>query len=238
MAQISDLVGNDTLKGLKDFLDNLVDEKRIENSYSKGLANELKKTFGNLAVKNNGSYISVAYRILNDSADNQIGFYDLKPYFESSSKAKPTKDGGWYLRVPISNKATEYRQAFGRKLWDTISHTEFGTTSNADENIARFQKILSNGGGIMSSPLAYQWKSTNVTRERFGSSQTRGSYVSFRSVSNKSDPNSWLVGRSNMANQISNNTDSQADAEEVAKIVRQAINHIAENYSKKGGVLS
>ena len=171
---------------------------------------------------------------MNDANNENVGFYDLKQAFARSSKAKPTKDGGWYIRIPISNRATEYRQAFGRKLWDTISHTEFGTTSSADENIARFQKILSNAGGVNSSPIAYQWKSTSVTRERFGSSATRGQYISFRTVSNKSDPNSWIINKSGMNAKINQETENEQQAQEVAKVVQQAIRQIIDRYNKAG----
>lgn len=233
MAQISDLISNDSIRGLHEFFDRQIDEKQITESYTKGLANELKKTFGNLAVRDNGSSVSVAYRILNDANNENVGFYDLKQAFARSSKAKPTKDGGWYIRIPISNRATEYRQAFGRKLWDTISHTEFGTTSSADENIARFQKILSNAGGVNSSPIAYQWKSTSVTRERFGSSATRGRYISFRTVSNKSDPNSWVTSRAILYDRIEDATNTEEDARKVASIVSSAISHIISEYNNK-----
>ena len=236
MAQISDLISNDSIRGLHEFFNRQVDEKQITESYTKGLANELKKTFGNLAVRDNGSSVSVAYRILNDANNENVGFYDLKQAFARSSKAKPTKDGGWYIRIPISNRATEYRQAFGRKLWDTISHTEFGTTSSADENIARFQKILSNAGGVNSSPIAYQWKSTSVTRERFGSSATRGQYISFRTVSDKSDPNSWVTSKSGMNAKINQETENEQQAQEVAKVVQQAIRQIIDRYNKAGEI--
>ena len=50
MAQISDLISNESIRGLHEFFNRQVDEKQITESYTKGLANELKKTFGNLAV--------------------------------------------------------------------------------------------------------------------------------------------------------------------------------------------
>ena len=231
MAQISDLISNDSIRGLHEFFNRQVDEKQITESYTKGLANELKKTFGNLAVRNNGSSVSVAYRILNDANNENVGFYDLKQAFARSPKAKPTKDGGWYIRIPISNRATEYRQAFGRKLWDTISHTEFGTTSGQQANIARFQKILMNSD-MNNSPLAYQWKSANVTRVQMGNSATRGQYINFRTVSDKSDPNSFLNSRSSMNKSIIEGTDTIEDAQKVAKIVSSAVQKAIEEYNR------
>lgn len=230
MAQIADLISNNkSLEQLKTSLEHEVDKQVIEDNYTKGLANKLKETFGS-AVNTNGNYIGITYRILQDASNNSIGFYDLKTAFARSPKAKTSKSGGWYLVVPISRKAKELRSAYGSNLWNTISHTEFGTTSGQDANIARFQKILMNSD-MNNSPLAYQWKSASVTRERLGSSNTRGHYISFRTVSNKSNPNSWLIGRNSMEQAISQNTNSEADAQQVAKIVSSAVQKAIEEYN-------
>lgn len=231
MAQIADLISNNkSLQDLKKFLENEIDQKRIENSYVRGLADELKKTFGN-AVNSGDNYVGITYRILDDASSNGIGFYDLKTAFARSPKAKTSKDGGWYLIVPIKNTAKQLRSAYGSNLWNTISHTEFGTTSGQQANISRFQKILMNSD-MNNTPLAYQWKSANVTRVQMGNSTTRGQYINFRTVSNKSNPNSFLVSRSSMEEAIKQGTDNAQDAEKVAKIVRSAIQHAIENYNR------
>lgn len=231
MAQIADLISNNkSLQDLKKFLENEIDQKRIENSYVRGLADELKKTFGN-AVNSGDNYVGITYRILDDASSNGIGFYDLKTAFARSPKAKTSKDGGWYLIVPIKNTAKQLRSAYGSNLWNTISHTEFGTTSGQQANISRFQKILMNSD-MNNTPLAYQWKSANVTRVQMGNSTTRGQYINFRTVSDKSNPNSFLVSRSSMEEAIKQGTDNAQDAEKIAKIVRSAIQHTIENYNR------
>lgn len=231
MAQIADLISNNkSLQDLKKFLENEIDQKKIENSYVRGLADELKKTFGN-AVNSGDNYVGITYRILGNASSNGIGFYDLKTAFARSPKAKTSKDGGWYLVVPIKNTAKQLRSAYGSNLWNTISHTEFGTTSGQQANIARFQKILMNSD-MNNTPLAYQWKSANVTRVQMGNSTTRGQYINFRTVSDKSNPNSFLVSRSSMEEAIQQGTDNEQDAEKVAKIVRSAIQHAIENYNR------
>lgn len=231
MAQIADLISNNkSLEQLKISLEHEVDKQVIENNYVKGLANELKKTFGS-AVSSNGNYIGITYRILQDASNNSIGFYDLKTAFARSPKAKTSKSGGWYLVVPIKNKAKQLRSAYGSNLWNTISHTEFGTTSGQDANIARFQKILMNSS-MSNSPLAYQWKSANVTRVQMGNSATRGQYINFRTVSNKSNPNSWLNSRDSMEQAINQNTNSEAEAQQVAKIVSSAVQKAIEEYNR------
>ena len=231
MAQIADLISNNkSLEQLKTFLEHEVDKQVIEDNYTKGLANKLKETFGS-AVNTSGNYIGITYRILQDASNNSIGFYDLKTAFARSPKAKTSKSGGWYLVIPIKNKAKQLRSAYGSKLWDTISHTEFGTTSGQQANIARFQKILMNSD-MSNSPLAYRWKSANVTRVQMGNSATRGQYINFRTVSNESALSSWLVGRNSMEQAISQNTDSEADAQQVAKIVSSAVQKAIEEYNR------
>lgn len=231
MAQIADLISNNkSLEQLKISLEHEVDKQVIENNYVKGLANELKKTFGS-AVNSNGNYIGITYRILQDASNNSIGFYDLKTAFARSPKAKTSKNGGWYLVIPIKNKAKQLRSAYGSNLWNTISHTEFGTTSGQQANIARFQKILMNSD-MNNSPLAYQWKSANVTRVQMGNSATRGQYINFRTVSNKSNPNSWLISRDSMEQAINQNTNSEAEAQQVAKIVSSAVQKAIEEYNR------
>ena len=233
MAQFSDLLDNDSLNQLKSFIDEETDPKKFEESYAKGLAKDLAKTFGSDTVKVNGTDISIAYKILN-SDDEQLKFFDLKPYFEQSAHAKPTKSGGWYLRVPIGNRASEFRRAYGRKQFDIISHVQFGQTAGQDANRARFQKILSNTGGLMSSPLAYQWKSTSVTRVPYGNG-IRGRYISFRTVSNKSDPNSWIISRKSLEDSINKNTSTEEEAKAVAEVISSAIDRIMNNYKGSEG---
>lgn len=231
MAQIADLISNNkSLEQLKISLEHEVDKQVIEDNYVKGLAHKLKETFGS-AVNSNGNYIGITYRILQDASNNSIGFYDLKTAFARSPKAKTSKSGGWYLVIPIKNKAKQLRSAYGSNLWNTISHTEFGTTSGQDANIARFQKILMNSS-MSNSPLAYQWKSANVTRVQMGNSATRGQYINFRTVSDKSNPNSFLVSRSSMEEAIQQGTDNEQDAEKVAKIVSSAVQKAIEEYNR------
>lgn len=233
MAQFSELIDNDSLNQLKSFIDEETDPKKFEESYAKGLAKDLAKTFGSDTVKVNGTDISVAYKIL-DSEDEQLTFFDLKPYFERSAHAKVTKDGGWYLRVPIGNRASEFRRAYGRKQFDIISHIQFGQTAGENANRERFQKILSNAGGLMSSPLAYQWKSTSVTRVLYGNG-LRGQYISFRTVSNKSDPNSWIISRNSLQDSINNHTNTEEEAKAVAEVISSAIDRVMNNYKGSEG---
>lgn len=232
MATIAEQLNQESINKLKAFLADEIDEHKIATSFTKGLAEDLRKTFGNDTIKVNGTGIDIAYKILSDE-DSPVKFFDMKPYFAQSSKAKPTKDGGWYLRVPIGNLAKTYRQAYGRKQFDLISHIQIGETAGENANRERFQRILSNAGGLNGTALGYQWKGTSVTKVPSSNGGGRGSYISFRTVSNKSDPNSWINSRNSMANAITNNTETEQEAKLVANIIGKAVDRVVSNY--KGG---
>ena len=231
MATFGELLNNESIRNLKKVLDQEVDEKKIATEFTKGLAEDLKKTFGSDTVKISGTGIDIAYKILSDDNNQSLKFFDLKPYFQQSAKAKTTKDGGWYLRVPISHLASTYRKAYGSKEWDIISHVQFGTTTGQNANRARFQKILSNAGGLNGTSLGYQWKSTSITRVPSANGGNRGSYINFRTVSNRSDPNSWYTSRSILENRIMDATKTEEEARLVASIIKKAVDHVTAEYN-------
>lgn len=231
MATFGELLNNESIRNLKEVLDQEVDEKKIATEFTKGLAEDLKKTFGSDTVKVSGTGIDIAYKILSDDDNQSLKFFDLKPYFQQSAKAKTTKDGGWYLRVPISHLASTYRKAYGSKEWDIISHVKFGTTTGQNANRARFQKILSNAGGLNGTSLGYQWKSTSITRVPSANGGNRGSYINFRTVSDKSDPNSWYTSRSILENRIMDATKTEEEARLVASIIKKAVDHVTAEYN-------
>lgn len=180
----------------KDLFTRTINKKTITDNIRNDLGSWIKSKDSSLNVSNVGDDIlSISYSLMQDEASkNDINFIDLKPYFERSSKVKRTKNGGWYMVIPISNSATKLRSAYGRSLWDRISHTDFGSTSS-EGDINRIQSTLGVSQDATIPELQYAWKSNNVTRVQWGASGKRGKYIQFRTVSNKSDPNSWIVGR-------------------------------------------
>lgn len=230
MATFGQLLNNESLDRLKQFLDDEVDEHKIAKRYTDSIADDLKNTFGQDTVKVQGTDINIAYRIVSGEGDQLVSFFDLKPYFQASSKAKTSKSGGWYLKVPIGHLASTFRKAYGTKQWNVISHVQFGETAGGTADSSRLQQILSNSGGLNSTPLAYQWKSSNITRVPAINGGGRGSYIQFRTVSDKSDPNSWVVGRKQMNQAINDNTNSEAEARAVASVIDASINRIVDQY--------
>lgn len=165
-------------------------------NYAKGLGQELKKT-PNVSVSLQGTDLDVTWSVMTNYNKSQANkFLDMKQYFARSPKARRTKDGGWYLIVPIGVKARTARANAPRSLWEQISHMDFGSTGSLGNQDTNYLQGLGRDQSKVISPLQYQWKSDNVTRlaPRSGKG-SRGRYVSFRTVSDKSDPSSWLVNR-------------------------------------------
>lgn len=235
MVQLGQALNNESLRRLKSFLDEEADTKPIIENYVKGLAKDLRNTFGRDTVKVQGTDINIAYKVLTDAENNKVQFFDLKPYFQRSAKAKISKNGGWYLKIPIRHTAAQFRSAYGSKAWNQISHVQFGTTANPDVNMQRLQKVLSNSGGLASNPLGYQWKSSSITRIPSANGGNRGSYIQFRTVSNRSNPSSWINSRSDINRRIIEETNTDEEAQEVAQVINAAIERIVNQYNSKGG---
>ena len=234
MAKIGNLIGHEGVNALKKYLEDDISKEKYVNKYAKGLQKQLEQTFGKQAIKLSTNGLKVAYKIIEDTSTNeQIRFIDLKPYFMQSPKAKATKDGGWYLKVPVGGfqSTTKMRMAYGRSLWDDISHLEFGETGGQNANIERFKKVL-NSSGESEGALAYQWKSTNITRIQSGGGKY-GHYITFRTVSNKSDPMSWIVGRNNIQQQVNARSFDPQKAKIISNIIREAIIKNIEQYNQK-----
>lgn len=234
MASIGNLIGREGINALKKYLEDDISKEKYVNSYAKGLQKQLEQTFGKQAIKLSTNGLKVAYKIIEDTSTNeQIRFIDLKPYFMQSPKAKPTKDGGWYLKIPVGGfqSTTKMRMAYGRSLWDDISHLNFGETGGQNANIERFKKVL-NSSGEGEGALTYQWKSTNITRIQSGGGKY-GHYITFRTVSNKSDPMSWVTSRNAIQQQVNARSFDPQKAKIISNIIREAIIRNIEQYNQK-----
>lgn len=222
----------DLTNQFKDLFTRTINQNVIERSMRDDLSKWIKTKDSSIKVSNVGDNIlSLSYTLIEDEAKKQgAQFIDLKPYFARSSKAKHTKDGGWYMVIPIQRGAPELRSAYGRSLWDTISHTNYGETSSQGD-VSRLQEKLGVSPSATIPELAYKWKSNNVTRVKWGSSGKRGRYIQFRTVSNKSDPNSWIVGRQTL-------NEETPGIEQLAPYISTIMkNHVDEYLSQTNNIL-
>lgn len=129
------------------------------------------------------NYLSVtAHRV------NNLGILDLKPYFESSPFVKTTKDGGWYLRVPIRRLTS----GMSSQLYKEARQIEL--QSNQTMKTAWINSLYSGRQESSIASLNYTPVSNNLTRLK--NDAGRGTkYIAFRTVSDKSNPASWILNR-------------------------------------------
>lgn len=192
---------------------NKLNKQKVESSIAQDITAWIKQSSAGIDARANGSTVEVATRGMHALAQTkQITFLDLKPFFQRSPKAKQKKNGGWYLVVPIGVKSRQLNQ-ISAPDYKTLRNSPVGTTMGIG-TMNRFQQVLQ---GEQQSGLVdqarYQWKSNNVTRQLTASGK-RSSYISFRTVSDKSSPNSWIIGRQ-LASQenlpVEANSQMQAD---------------------------
>jgi hypothetical protein len=128
--------------------------------------------------------------------------FDIKEGMEKSSKKKYTEDGGWYITVPFRHATSEALAEstfFQSKMPKSVERVvqsktmEGGRTQGVkiDELPAEYQKLRSN------PTTGYQHKSPiyeGLTRLNMPSSEKekRSGYFTFRRISSKSDPDSWV----------------------------------------------
>lgn len=115
----------------------------------------------------------------------KLGVIDLKPFFANSSKRKEKEGGGWYLVVPISRSA----KSMSRRMYEHARTTpSAGETTTVVSDYMYDRRRVSD-----SNMLNYQPKSKNMQKKKQG--KRRHSYVAFRTVSDKSPANSWILNR-------------------------------------------
>ena len=120
---------------------------------------------------------------------DKIGVLDLKPFFARSSHAKRTKDGGWYMTVPIKLGARKTK-ANNRKLYEELRAVKM---DGADSKTIISDYLYDRRRQSDATMLNYTPVSSNVTKIRTG--KNRHEYIAFRTVSNKSPMSSWIVNR-------------------------------------------
>ena len=145
------------------------------------------------------------------------GVIDMKPFFMRSSKVKRKKDGGWYLVIPIKMSSKNIIKTSGRAVYDRVVNSfrdlEPGTSSTLNIN-----GLLSKQTPVDTISVLQPAKATgNITATK--GSSGRNSYVAFRTVSDKSSPTSWVLGRKN----INDTNTSKSLEHEVGVLVRKRI---------------
>lgn len=173
-------------------------EKLVENVES-GLNRTAQDYIDAIQVKEDSNSIQVSLDSKNTlaiSIEEGASPYDMKPYLLNSSKVKIAKDGTRYLSVPFkwattSAKGTGFANKMTRSVYDEVRRE--GSVSN---KTAQSKKIISrptiydSAGSVVFNE--YKHKTSTVSGIKKYPQGSRSSYYSFRTVSEKSDPDSFI----------------------------------------------
>ena len=160
----------------------------------------------------------ILHGVFPNMIESGTGPYDMKEGFMKSDKIKYTKDGGWYLTIPFrfgassslgenegfSNVMPKEVHEIAKKL--TPTKTQFKGSAKLGETLKEISlpaKYQTKGkrGGVSDSVSKktfseYEHKTSIYTgiqkSEKTYQNATQSMYNSFRRVSSKSDPNSWI----------------------------------------------
>ena len=145
-----------------------------------------------MKAKANSTGVEISAPSTPSQSNYSVGFYDMKPAFQNSSKVKFSKaTHEWYLRVPIRRKV----KSMNSNLYKQARGIGVGTTQKLDNLLNEREETMSPFGQLpsnLNTLTGQQDLSGNLTRLK--NPNGRGStYIAFRTVSANSPANSWIV---------------------------------------------
>ncbi len=138
---------------------------------------------------------------------NNNPMYDMKPAFEHSSKVQYTKEGSWYLIVPIARQTSSMSSQLQKNVEKAFSGALNFSTQYIDSLVSQRSQI-----GL---PVITK-QSGNLTKMKDNLGRTN--YMAFRTVSAKSPIDSWIIGRNQLNDQ---KTDAIIDS--IEDVIRQVV---------------
>lgn len=161
-------------------MENLGD-KLVSSTLDAGMDAIQKGRPRNVSAKRKPKYLELTEKRL-----NKLGVIDLKPYFAQSPKRTLKEGGGWYLRIPMQRKTRD----MSRRMYDQLRAIDIAP----DERRTVVSDYLYDRRRESSaSMLNYEPKSHNIEKKVIG--RNRHAYTAFRTVSDKSPANSWIINR-------------------------------------------
>lgn len=143
-------------------------------------------------VKRKPTYLEITNTRL-----EKLGVIDLKKSFARSPHRKIKEGGGWYLTVPIAIKTRAMSSRMYKQLRETNIAPSRQQTVVSDYMYDRRRQSDS-------SMLNYTPKSHNVTKKQEGNK--RHTYTAYRTVSDKSPANSWIINRDRVTTENTSKT--------------------------------
>lgn len=160
--------------------------KNVGSSLTNGLLDGTMKDIINAAPQDISAQRMPKYLKLTEDRMNNMGVIDLKPFFQQSAKAKKSKNGGWYLVVPIRRKARD----MSRRMYEQLRAVDISPDQQRTiiSDYLYDRRVQSDA-----SMLNYTPRSNNITK--IVSGKNRHDYIAFRTVSSKSPASSWILNR-------------------------------------------
>lgn len=138
---------------------------------------------------------------------NNTPLYDMKPAFEHSNKVQYTKEGSWYLVVPIARQTS----SMNSQLQENVARAFSGALNFSTQYI---DSLVTQRSQIGLPTLSQQSGNLTKMKDNIG----RTNYMAFRTVSAKSPIDSWIIGR----NQI-NDQKTDAIINSIEDVIRQVV---------------
>lgn len=190
--------------------------KRIVRSIGSAAMQHWKKLAQSELRSTSRDYIAGLQRIKNGielvgTLPNQIeqGWSggDMRGWMSKSGKAKRTKDGGWYLHVPFRHGSSKsggrnVGAPMPQKVGAAARKLSPPTLSAPGQGTKWGERLSPHKGpgekirGILNTK-AKDWHTTSiytgmVRKEKVYQNATQSSYGTFRTISSKGDPRSWI----------------------------------------------
>jgi len=186
--------------------DDIFDElnKRV-SSMGRGMASNRANSLAQVFAQSNEYSVNqkggnVRLRSQQEQQESGDQVIDLKEQFKRSPKRKRSKDGGWYLVVPIRlyTSRSRHRESSGMssRLYKDLNSRAMEEGQNSRNIVSDYLYDNRKGNTSATKELQYTPRSNNITKMKNNSMTGRGNkYVAFRTVSDKSHPSSWIVNR-------------------------------------------
>lgn len=191
------------------FIDNVISELSTQYALLWGReANSLKSS--RIEYKNsiytkrisNSKYIVGLRGFLPNAVESGLSGFDMKAGFKRSSKAIHKPGGGWYLTIPYRfattgsiGESSLFSSILPSEVYKVAKKQSVGTGLNIGNVPQQFAIPKTRKSVITKSKVfeEYQNKFSIYSGIQKKKDQTgRGTYVSFRRVSENSDPDSWI----------------------------------------------
>lgn len=185
--------------------------KRLLQNLGDGLVNStltstmqsiIKSQPQDIEVKQMPKYLKVTQQRM-----EKLGVIDLKPFFANSDKVKETKSGGWYVVVPIRRKT----RGMSRRMYDQLRGVE---VAPGNSMTVATDYLYDRRRASEATMLNYEPQSNNITKQ--AGDNGRSSYVAYRTISDKSPMNSWILNR----DKVNKDDTSKTFVRNVDKLIR------------------